>query len=246
MTWLLGFDDTDDKVSRGTGYRARHLARLLRWLGLAQIEGITRHQLARVEGIPMTSQNSAACIALRPNNAGPAMIRDFTHAFLDRTAAPAAQPGLCLGPEKEVGAEVRDFGRLCKQSLLSLEDARTVAQNVDLTLDSVGDGGRGRIGALSAVGLRAGGDDGRFIWLPHLRSLNGIYSLAELRARVGLAGARTLAGGEVKGEERILLGNWIRPVVRGDAPVLLVEAVMGEEGYGWKLLDKELVRGLEG
>ena len=42
---LIGIDDTDNLESRGTGYRARMLARHLGEAQLGTVTGITRHQL---------------------------------------------------------------------------------------------------------------------------------------------------------------------------------------------------------
>ena len=54
MRILLGIDDTDNLESRGTGYRARQLARSIEAENLGVLKGITRHQLFFDRRIPYT------------------------------------------------------------------------------------------------------------------------------------------------------------------------------------------------
>ena len=56
---LIGLDDTDNAVSRGTGYLARTLLGELARRGCRPI-GVTRHQLLLDARIPYTSHNSSA------------------------------------------------------------------------------------------------------------------------------------------------------------------------------------------
>ncbi len=51
--WLIGIDDTDNLESRGTGHRVRWLGDLLAREDLADIKGITRHQLLVDPRIPL-------------------------------------------------------------------------------------------------------------------------------------------------------------------------------------------------
>ncbi|WP_041355139.1 hypothetical protein [Nitrosococcus halophilus] len=65
--YFIGIDDTDNRESRGTGYRARTLGAQLEEKGLAILEGVTRHQLLVSPAIPYTSHNSAACYSYQFN-----------------------------------------------------------------------------------------------------------------------------------------------------------------------------------
>ena len=62
--WLIGIDDTDNLESRGTGHRVRWLGDLLAREDLADIKGITRHQLLVDPRIPYTSHNSSTCMQI--------------------------------------------------------------------------------------------------------------------------------------------------------------------------------------
>lgn len=246
MTYLIAIDDTDEADSRGTGYRARQLGRLLRWLGMARIEGITRHQLSRNEAIHPTSQNSAACLRLTLQQENGHRLRQCARTFLRELASLRSEPGLCIASTDFVGEATETFGQNCKREVVSLEQAVEVARQGGLELDFLWGEGRGRIGALAAIGLSASGEDGRFIWLRGLRRLSGIHRLQELRSRVGIAGARTREGQPAREGDRIRLGAWVRPLLRGGVPVLLVEPASGDDDCEWKLLDKRVVKKIDG
>jgi hypothetical protein len=58
---LIGIDDTDNAETHGTGRRARQLGERLAADGLAEVDGITRHQLLIDPRIPYTSPANRAC-----------------------------------------------------------------------------------------------------------------------------------------------------------------------------------------
>jgi len=78
----------------------------------------------------------------------------------------------------------------------------------------------GVIGALAAVGLAAGGQDGRYLLLGNSRDLTGLQPLEALRA-VGMDDIRTLDGQPV--EAGYVLADKLRPARRAGRPVLFVE-----------------------
>ena len=81
QTIYIGIDDTDNLDTRGTGFRARQLADRLCEDKLAQIIGVTRHQLLVDDRVPYTSHNSSACIAVRPD-CDTATLMDYCRCFL--------------------------------------------------------------------------------------------------------------------------------------------------------------------
>ena len=82
MRCLIGIDDTDNPDSRGTGFRARQLGEWLRKEGLAQVRGITRHQLYVHPSIPYTSHNSSACLDVVVDDDSVRAARDFCRDYL--------------------------------------------------------------------------------------------------------------------------------------------------------------------
>ena len=63
--------------------------------------------------------------------------------------------------------------------------------------------GGGIIGSLAAVGLRAAGEDGRFLWLPGLRELEGVHAAQALAELAGIEAIETVSGAPVDGAARI-------------------------------------------
>jgi hypothetical protein len=234
-------DDTDDAESRGTGFRARQLGSLLERDRLVTLLGVTRHQLFVHPRIPYTSHNSAACLLVR---LGPGVddeaLAARCRAFLRGTSAPGADAGLCLAGA-DAGGGVAAFGQAAKRRVLTAGEARALARRGGLRLDPVtGDGG-GVIGALAAVGRRAGGADGRFLGLRGLRELTGTHAAGALRALAGIEDVRTLDGRSVPAAARVNAGDWPRPVLLGGRPVLLVEEET-DDTADWRSVAREIVR----
>ena len=183
-TVLIAIDDTDNLESRGTGFRARQLREVLEQDGCGVVSDITRHQLFVSRWIPYTSHNSAACICLHCNDRPEiARIHDICGDFLRRESAPGSDAGLCIAPLARVSRNVREFGRSAKETVLTQVEARTLARFEGLVLEGYTGTQGGVIGALAAVGLRAAGADGRFLWLRGIRELEpGHYTLSALKS----------------------------------------------------------------
>lgn len=244
MEVYIGVDDTDARDSRGTGFLARQLGASLRQAGLAEIRGITRHQLLVSPRIPYTSHNSAACLAGRLREAdrveAAAHCRDFVLAH----SAPGSDAGLCLTARPEVSEAVLAFGARAKREVLSGEEALDLGARCGLLLQGLTGTGLGVIGALAGVGLCCGGEDGRFLWLEGLRELNGVYRADVLKELVPIAAVRTLQGEEIPPSDLVEVGTWPRPLLKGGGAVLLVEEKTSDENCQWRVLDKESVKHL--
>lgn len=236
----VAIDDTDMPESRGTGYLARELGVLLAEDG-AESLGITRHQLFVDPRIPYTSHNSAACIALRTARTVAALARIAGTALASR-AAPGSDPGLCVIVADAVGPDIVAFGERAKREIVTADEARALAAARGAHLSSHGGTGLGIIGALAATGLRAGGNDGRFLELHGIRALEGTPTVARLR-HSGID-AFAVAGDPVQiGEdERIDVGDWCRPVLLGGHATLLIEEVAGDGAIRWRARPREHIR----
>lgn len=242
MRLLIGIDDTDNADTRGTGYRARRLGSRLEELGLAQVEGITRHQLLVDPRIPYTSHNSSACLVVAARQATPGALIDLCRDFLLHESAPGADAGLCLAPWSAVGPALREFGYAAKQQVLDFGAAVNLARREEIFLEGLtGDGG-GVIGALAALGLRAGGQDGRFIWLKGLRELSGVYTAAELIQTYHIGRIAGPDGTPVPPEARVDVGSWRRPILQDGRAVLLVEPVEEPDSCDFRVAPKEVVK----
>ena len=239
MRILIGIDDTDNLESRGTGYRARHLGASL--AGFAVVEGITRHQLLVDPRIPYTSHNSSTCLVVR-TSVSLDDLAGYCRTYLVRESAAGSDAGLCLAPWPAVGPSVLEFGHLAKTQVLTHEAAEEIARRSGLLLEGLtGDGG-GVIGALAAVGLRTGGNDGRYIWLEGLRELKGIYTVERLREAAAIDAIESLDGAGLPATAMVDAGPWPRPILRGGRAVLLVEEAKSDGGCQWRVALKEAIK----
>lgn len=218
---FVGLDDTDTLESRGTGHLARQVAAAL--ADDYPLLGVTRHQLLVDPRVPYTAKNSSAAIVLQANG------RFAAQELLGRVEAvmrdhfnPGSDPGLCVAAR--VPAAVRAFGRRVQQEVVSQEEARALARDHAIRLLGLGGTQDGVIGALAAVGLAAGGDDGRYVMVGRSRDLSGLKPVSAVLA-AGIADVRTLDGRRVT--QGLILTDKLRPARRGARPVAFVERAEG-------------------
>lgn len=160
--YLIGIDDTDNASSRATGYLSRQLAHALFSLGLAVVDSITRHQLYVHPDICYTSQNSSACMNVY--HAELFSLITYCEDFILKNSAIGSDAGLCIAQQQQVNPLMITWGNDAKDTILDLDKARLIAYNAGIYLKGLTGNYECMIGALAAVGLRAGGNDGRFIW----------------------------------------------------------------------------------
>ncbi|MCF8369151.1 MAG: hypothetical protein K9G76_08925 [Bacteroidales bacterium] len=243
MRLLIAIDDTDNKDSRGTGFQARQLAKLLELKNLGEVLGITRHQLFVHDSIAYTSQNSSACLVIESNKLEE--IINYSAGFLKEVAAEGSDAGLCVMNWEKVMPEIEEWGIRAKKEVLRLNEALDIALRNNVYLEGFTGTRIGQIGALAAVGLRHAGNDGRFIWLRGTKELRdfdkGIYTVEELRNKAGIDQVKTLDGLSINGSENIYCNGWTRPVLKKNLSVLFVEKVNFAD-YGWKTVTKEYIR----
>ncbi len=243
MRYLIGIDDTDNLESRGTGHRARMLGLGLQEAGLGRLMAITRHQLLVHPAIRYTSHNSSACLGVDAPDASAAALADFCRLFLLDESAPGSDAGLCIAAWDAVDDTVQAFGELAKREVVTAATALDLGTRTGFILEGLtGDGG-GVIGALAGVGLRAAGDDGRFLWLPGLRETTGGHPAAALPALTGIEACQTLDGSEISPDDTVDVGMWCRPILRGGRAVLLVEPV-GDQPGAWRVAVKDVIKEL--
>ena len=214
----IGLDDTDNHESRGTGRLAREIA-----ADLARdypVLGVTRHQLLVDARIPYTSHNSSAAILIDvPGGLPLETVFERVRALMQADFVSGSDPGLCVASES-AAQSVTGFGIRAQKELVDQVQARFLALSSGILLEGLGGSEDGVIGALAAVGLAAGGQDGRYLLLGNSRDLTGLQPLEALRA-VGLDDIRTLDDQVV--ETGYVLADKLRPARRAGRPVLFVE-----------------------
>lgn len=245
MKLLIGIDDTDNKESRGTGFKTRQLAKLIEDKKLGLVKGITRHQLFVHPNIAYTSQNSSACIEVESEFYNELIV--FCSDFLSTESAPGSDAGLCIAGWEAVTEKIQNWGEKTKVEVLTLEEASRLSDENGIFLCGLTGTKIGQIGALAAVGLRKTGNDGRFIWLKgsgELRDFDsGTYTVLALKQKAGIQDVKDLNLHDIPENEVVLCDGWTRPVLLNNNAVLFVEKTNFAQ-HEWKTVTKEYIRSI--
>lgn len=238
MRCLIGVDDADSLKSPTTGELLRRLAESLESDPVADPRGVTRHQLLAKKKIPYTAHNSAVCMSVDTSDME--ALREMVRDFLSLESERHSNVGLGVSRWESVTHEVIAWGRRAKEEVLTLDEAREVAAKSRVRLAAVKGNGNGMIGALAAIGLHRGGNDGRFVWLPGLQELEGKRSVGDILERFAIDRICSLEEVELPVAEVVELGEWARPVLRNGQATLYVE----QTKRGWAVLEKERIKEL--
>ncbi len=243
--YLVGIDDTDNKDSRGTGFLARSLASCIREEKLGITGGITRHQLLFDSRVPYTSQNSSACIEVTTEN--PDGLWVFMIDFLLKSCASGSDCGLCMIEISKISPSVIEWGFRVKTELVGQAQAHEVAQKNELKLIGLTGNHDGIIGALAGVGLRASGNDGRFVSLSgvDIRTIEGVHSVKSLKEMIQIHQAITKEGHLIDDGARICLeGGWLRPVLKNGLITIIANNITTNGNNIYQLTDKEYIKSI--
>lgn len=246
MRILLGIDDTDNLESRGTGWRARQLSGEIETAALGELKGITRHQLFFDRRIPYTSHNSSACLELISGNlAGlTALARDF----LLRESADGSDAGLAIATFDQADEEVVNWGLRAKKEILTQKEAVEIALRKNIYLEGLTGTKDGIIGSLAAIGLRKYGTDGRYIGVGgrEIRELKNIYTVKQLFEEIKIDAVTDVNGVNISDNERIHVGNWMRPVLVNHKITILANRTQNNENYEWEVTTKDYIKSISG
>lgn len=227
----VGIDDTDVIGSPGTNQLARAIVGRLGHVGEGAI--VCRHQLFFDPRVPYTSQNGSASIQLprgfdMPRAQLIATVRDEIRAcFVE-----GSDPGLAVADH--ASADMAAFAARARTEVVSQSDALMTADHSGCHLEGLGGTNQGIIGALAAIALAAGGDDGRVVHVeqwPWPDPFGGVQSVASVRER-GVADIRTISGEAFTGDT-VDVGKRLRPNWRGSRIVLFVEPP-ADAGSPWR------------
>lgn len=216
MQYFIGLDDTDNLESRGTGHLARVMAKAL--APDFHIHGVTRHQLLKDARVPMTAKNSSAAIIFEGEAYPLEEIAEFARKVMLDDFQPGSDPGLCVA--SVVPDEIMAYGQRARREFLYQQEPRDLASAHGIYLEGLGGTQGGVIGALAAVGLAASGEDGRYVEVGSIRTLEGLLPVADVLAS-GIVSIRTPDGASVT--EGLVQTDKIRPARRGGQPVLFVQ-----------------------
>ena len=234
MTYI-GIDDTDIVGSPGTNQLARAIVNRLGAVSKGAI--VCRHQLFFDPRVPYTSQNGSASIQL-PHGDQIARtelletVRDVMRAWY----VEGSDPGLAVS--RTSSARMAAFAARAKSDLVSQSDAEAVAAEAGCHLEGLGGSNQGIIGALAAVALAEGGNDGRVVHLqqwPWPDPFFGPQSVGDILDR-GVEEIRAVSGSPFTGSA-IDVGKHLRPNWRDRRVVLFVEPVADAQAWRARKLD---------
>ena len=244
MRFLIGVDDTDNPRVSSTGLLAQRLGLFLQEAGLGRLESVTRHQLIISPQVPRTTRNSAICITIETDPQKRSDLEMACRSFILREYSSGADAGFALASWGQITAEVFTWARTAKTQVIKRQDALQIAHSAQIAITGITGSGAGVIGALAAIGLRYRGEDGRFLWIPNIHQLSGIYSASELMQIAPFDRIETQRGRSPRPDEKIEVGKWIRPVLVEGRCVLFVEEERSHPEFAWHLLGMDEVRKL--
>jgi hypothetical protein len=228
----VGIDDTDIVGTPGTNQLARAI---LKRLGpLAEGAIICRHQLFFDPRVPYTSKNGSASIQLpAAATISRADLVGLIRPVMKDWFVEGSDPGLCVASTST--GEMAAFAVRAKTEVVTQAEAREVAARAGAYLEGLGGTEQGIIGALSAIPLSAGGDDGRVVHLaawPYPDDFTGVQRIEAIAAR-GVEEIREVASGRPFEGQAVDIGKHLRPNWRGGRVVLFVEPP-AENGSPWR------------
>jgi hypothetical protein len=240
---FIGIDDTDNLTTRGTGHHARMLGHSLVEAGLFEMHTVTRHQLLVNPAIPYTSHNSSACLA---GNCPGSISGLIAHAkdFLIRVSAFDSDAGLCVAAADDVSPAIIDYGERAKREILRVEDAFEMIRNKSVYLEGFLNKRIGVIGALAAVGLRAGRNDGRLLWSRNLRETTGDFLVSELLSIIDIERITEKDLRPISSSANIRITEWCRPVMIGGEITLIAEKTENNQPYAYQSASKDYIKSI--
>ncbi len=232
MEILICIDDTDNLESPGTGHLAEILRGDIERLYGGKTSRITRHQLFVSPEIPYTSHNSAMCFKAEMELKYLDDMIEYAGKFLETQSAEGSDPGLCVAVTEHLKDKEKlvKFGLDATKTVLTKNDAIDLAEKLKIHLSEHGGTGGGIIGALSGVGLRLYGNNGRFKgWLP-VKDTDRKITAEKLMKNYDIDEVRDICGDVTDPMDIITLEGRIKTVLLDGLSVLPVKKITGDTG----------------
>jgi hypothetical protein len=225
MEILICIDDTDNIESMGTGHLAEILRHDIETLYKGKTTRITRHQLFVSDDIPYTSHNSAMCFR---GDIEPSCLHDLImHAgnLLEKMSAAGSDPGLCVAVDERIEhrGKLISFGRDATTKVLTKTEALELAGITGVHLSEHGGTGGGIIGALAGVGLRLGGNNGRFKGWIGVKESDRVTTVETLLRNYDIDEIRDVCGNSIRHADTVSLDERIKTVLLDGRCVLPVK-----------------------
>ena len=223
--FTLGVDDTGHLDQSLTSKLIRNWLLSMKDASLICSEGITRHQLFESEKISSSYKNRALALTFK-SSLSIFEIEDQIVEFTRMNSSTKANPAVAILSRHSDSLHVLAFGRRCKNELLKISDSEQYASESNVLLRGIGGNRNGQIGALAAVGLRAGGNDGIFIHLDGLESLKGDQTAGDIRNNSALQHIVDISSGEeLDRDDMIKIDSYLRPQLVNGEPTQYVQLI---------------------
>ena len=229
--YYISFDDTDNSETPGTGHLLQEFLDRLPY----DCTFISRHQLFVHHDVPYTSHNSAMCALVTKEADFERLIRDASE-YLNVHSAAGSDPGLCVADRQNIlyPERIVAWGYRAKKEVLQKDDAYVLANECGVHLSEHGGDGQGVVGALAALGLRIGGNDGRVKGKKQVNE--DLLSAGALLEMTGFDRVCAYGIGQLPEHAMIKIeGNVIKAVYQNDCSTVLT---VPDKGY-YRLLTKE-------
>lgn len=224
--FFIGIDDTDTTTTKGTGFTARELGKLIEADKLGRVVNITRHQLLISNRIKYTNRNNAACIEVISSERDEVI--SMCCNYLVKHTHELSNPVLVFSGCNPVSMEIIDFGKRAKEEVITLNEALGLSDSEGYTFKNIRRGKKGVIGALASIGLRASGNDGRVIWVNghEVKGLVGTYLAGEVYCETHVDLIKTVDGFRIPSNAHIKFNDKrIKPILLDNIVTLLVEEI---------------------
>jgi len=228
---LIGIDDTDNPTSKGTGFLTRKLGKQIEKSNLGKVLNITRHQLFLSKKINYTNRNNSACIEVATCNYDGLIA--FCKDFVIRKSEKSAHPAVVFAKFESVSTEVIEFAAKAKKMIVTAKEAISLVKKNNFIMEIINRKNKGVIGALSAIGLRVTGNDGRVIWAKgfEIDGMKGTYMAGQVYYETHVDTIKTADGYKVPTNATINFDNkLIKPILEDNSVTLLVEEINDKNG----------------
>lgn len=244
MDYFISIDDTDNLMSIGTGEVAENLGNMLKELGFGTPTPVTRHQLFFNDAISYTSHNSSMCFELKNCEKAQNELVNICSSYLEDNCAEGSDPGLCIVEKKfNDREEIIAFGLDAKCKVLTKEEAYGLAKRKNIHLSEHGGLGIGVIGALAGVGLRMNGNDGRYKGQFRVSINQDNMLVRDLLKHDRIDSIQDANGCILSEIEEVFVTEKVKTVRIKGKSVLLVEKIAFEDGFVWKNIPKDKLKG---
>jgi len=236
--YFIGIDNTDGPGCEGTGALVRALAAAIDEAGWGQSMGVTRHELLQSDKITYTNENFTYAMGLQTDR-DPMDLEDYLVDYVREHASREADPGVAILSRHSDMDHILSFGRRSQQEVMRHDWALQFSQEGNVALRGLGAKRLGMTGALAAAGLRAGGQDGRFIDWPGLRDLPTRLTAGQIRERTGIEQIYDQENEPLDRDDMVETLDWLRPRVEIGKPVIRTQRST-EPGVGrlWVVVDR--------